>query len=178
MVANYLTHPDDVKVLVAGIRVIQRLANTTVMQTQYGMTVDYEEYGDCAKRFGFVTPFNRFSSPNQLNYRYDTDAFWSCAVKYYTGPENHQACSCRMGPKSDPMAVVDNKLKIHDLSNVRIMDASAMPVLVSGNTHATIVMMAERGVDWIKEEWLKPDLDGRFGEEVPQKAPGIQAPVD
>lgn len=60
MVANYLTHPDDVKVLVAGIRVIQRLANTTVMQTQYGMTIDYEEYGDCAKRFGLVAPTSFF----------------------------------------------------------------------------------------------------------------------
>lgn len=63
MVANYLTHPDDVKVLVAGIRVIQRLANTSVMQNQYGMTIDYEEYGDCAKRFGFVT-LHFFSSDN------------------------------------------------------------------------------------------------------------------
>ncbi|CAG9763950.1 unnamed protein product [Ceutorhynchus assimilis] len=137
MVANYLTEPADVNVLVAGIRLIQRLANTTVMR-RYGMTVDKEEYGDCAKVYG-----------------YDTDDFWACAVKYYTGPENHQACSCKMGPKSDPEAVVDNKLSIHGLSNVRIMDASAMPVLVSGNTHATIVMMAERGVDFIEEKWLK-----------------------
>lgn len=85
-----------------------------------------------------------------------------------------------MGPKSDPLAVVDSKLKVHGLSNVRIMDASAMPVLVSGNTHATIVMMAERGVDFIKEKWLNPDLGSRFGsnsEEVTQRTPGVQAPV-
>jgi len=85
-----------------------------------------------------------------------------------------------MGPRSDPLAVVDSKLKVHGLSNVRIMDASAMPVLVSGNTHATIVMMAERGVDFIKEKWLNPDLGSRFGsssEEVTQRAPGVQAPV-
>ncbi|XP_066249346.1 glucose dehydrogenase [FAD, quinone]-like [Euwallacea similis] len=169
MVANYLTEPDDVKVLVAGIRVIQRLANSSVMKDEYGMSIKHEDYGDCAKRFG-----------------YDTNAFWSCAIKYYTGPENHQACSCKMGPSSDPMAVVSDKLQIHGLSNVRIMDASAMPALVSGNTHATIVMMAERGVDFIKEQWLTNSSVGvvnRFGASsseqvaVTQKSPGVQAPI-
>ncbi|KAL1502268.1 hypothetical protein ABEB36_007434 [Hypothenemus hampei] len=158
MVANYLTEEDDVKVLVAGIRIIQRLANSSVMQDKYGMTPDNEEYGDCAKKHG-----------------YDTDAFWSCAVKYYTGPENHQASSCKMGPRSDPTAVVDHKLLVHGLSNVRIMDASAIPILVSGNTHATIVMMAERGVDFIKEKWLAPNIHDRFGgEQSPDmKASGV-----
>ncbi|ERL90960.1 hypothetical protein D910_08302 [Dendroctonus ponderosae] len=160
MVANYLSHPDDVRVLVAGIRVIQQLANTTILRESYGMAPDHEEYGECLSK-----------------HRKDTDAFWSCAVKYYTGPENHQACSCKMGPKSDPLAVVDNKLLIHGLNNVRIMDASAMPVLVSGNTHATIVMMAERGVDFIKEKWLGANtIEERLGQDS-QRSPGVQAPV-
>ncbi|KAH1001172.1 hypothetical protein HUJ04_013419 [Dendroctonus ponderosae] len=160
MVANYLSHPDDVRVLVAGIRVIQQLANTTILRESYGMAPDHEEYGECLSK-----------------HRKDTDAFWSCAVKYYTGPENHQACSCKMGPKSDPLAVVDNKLLIHGLNNVRIMDASAMPVLVSGNTHATIVMMAERGVDFIKEKWLEANtIEERLGQDS-QRSPGVQAPV-
>ncbi|XP_060536165.1 glucose dehydrogenase [FAD, quinone]-like [Cylas formicarius] len=137
MVANYLIEIDDAKVLLAGIRVIQRLANSTVMREKYGMTIDYEEYGDCASKHG-----------------YDTDEFWLCAVRYYTGPENHQACSCKMGPLSDPNAVVDNKLRLHGIDNLRIMDASVMPVLVSGNTQATIIMIADRGVDFIKERWL------------------------
>ncbi|KAG5894009.1 hypothetical protein JTB14_031009 [Gonioctena quinquepunctata] len=136
MVANYLTEPEDVRTLVAGIRVIQRLANTTVLSSKYGMELDKEEYGDCAKKHG-----------------YDTDNFWECAVKYYTGPENHQTCSCKMGPASDPKAVVDNKLSVHGIDGIRITDASAMPIIVSGNTHATIVMMAERAVDFIKEKW-------------------------
>nr|CAH7768386.1 unnamed protein product [Callosobruchus chinensis] len=114
MVANYLTAPEDAAVLVEGVRVIQKLANTTVLQHKYGIHLQREEYGDCA------------------NFRYDTDNFWHCAVRYYTGPENHQACSCKMGPSSDPLAVVDNKLAIHGIDGIRIMDASAMPVLVSG----------------------------------------------
>lgn len=121
--------------------------------------IDKEEYGDCAKEHG-----------------YDTDEFWECAVKYYTGPENHQACSCRMGPKSDPMAVVDNKLLVHGLTNVRIVDASAMPLLVSGNTHATIVMMAERAVDFIKEKWSGGNVVvNRFGDQN-QRIPAVTSP--
>ncbi|CAH0551850.1 unnamed protein product [Brassicogethes aeneus] len=136
MVANYLEEPEDAAVLVEGVRVIQRLMNTTVMRNKYGMKLDKDEHGDCAKKFG-----------------YDTDDFWHCAVRYYTGPENHQASSCRMGPKSDPMAVVNNKLQLYGVDGIRIMDASVMPYLVSGNTHATIVMIAERGVEWIKQTW-------------------------
>ncbi|VEN52741.1 unnamed protein product [Callosobruchus maculatus] len=146
MVANYLTAPEDAAVLVEGVRIIQKLANTTVLRQKYGIHLQREEYGDCAKRYG-----------------YDTDNFWHCAVRYYTGPENHQACSCKMGPSSDPMAVVDNKLALHGIDGIRIMDASAMPALVSGNTHATIVMMAERGVDFIKEKWGPASTIGNRG---------------
>lgn len=40
------------------------------------------------------------------------DEYWECAVMRNTGPENHQAGSCKMGPASDPMAVVDHELKV------------------------------------------------------------------
>lgn len=72
-----------------------------------------------------------------------------------------------MGPKSDHMAVVDNQLMIHGIDGIRIMDASAMPIIVSGNTHATIVMMAERGVEFIKKRWISTtSLDNRGGFET------------
>lgn len=66
-----------------------------------------------------------------------------------------------MGPNSDPMSVVDDQLMIHGIDGIRVMDASAMPIIVSGNTHATIVMMAERGVDFIKKRWLLNSLNNR-----------------
>lgn len=54
MVANYLTEPEDANVLVDGVRVIQRLMNTTVLRNKYGLYLDKEEYGDCAAKFGYV----------------------------------------------------------------------------------------------------------------------------
>lgn len=60
-----------------------------------------------------------------------------------------------MGPESERMSVVDHELMIHGINGIRIMDASAMPSIVSGNTHATVVMMAERGVEFIRKKWEK-----------------------
>lgn len=105
-------------------------------------------------------------------FSYDTDDFWQCAVRYYTGPENHQASSCRMGPASDPLACVNNKLEVYGISGLRIMDASVMPYLVSGNTHATIVLIAERGVAFIKQKWLPTNtIANRFGSGAAETKP-------
>lgn len=161
MLANYLTEPEDVATLVEGVRVCQRLGNTTILKGKYGAELDKEEYGDCAEK-----------------YTYDSDDFWACAVKHSTGPENHQGGSCKMGPTTDPLAVVDNKLQVYGLVGVRIMDASVMPTLVSGNTHATCVMIAERGVNFIKEKWLGSVLGNRAGYDTsPNYYPNTQKPV-
>lgn len=52
MVANYLTEPEDAATLVAGIRVIQKLANSSILTGKYGIELLREEYGDCADKYG------------------------------------------------------------------------------------------------------------------------------
>jgi choline dehydrogenase len=53
---------------------------------------------------------------------------------------------------SDALAVVDARLRVHGVAGLRVIDCSAMPTLVSGNTNAPAVMMAEKAVDLIRED--------------------------
>jgi choline dehydrogenase-like flavoprotein len=62
----------------------------------------------------------------------------------------HIAGTCKMGPASDPMAVVDQWCHVHGLSGLRVADASIMPDVVRANTNVTTMMIAERCADFIK----------------------------
>jgi choline dehydrogenase len=63
----------------------------------------------------------------------------------------HPVGSCKMGPSSDPMAVVDNRCRVHGLVGLRVVDASVMPTLVGGNTNAPTIMIAERVAGFMQE---------------------------
>jgi choline dehydrogenase len=67
-----------------------------------------------------------------------------------TGIAGHSSLTCKMGPASDALAVVDQYCRVHGLSHLRVVDASAMPEIPRANTNATIIMLAERAADLLR----------------------------
>ncbi|MCH7800399.1 MAG: GMC family oxidoreductase N-terminal domain-containing protein, partial [Chloroflexi bacterium] len=67
------------------------------------------------------------------------------------GTQHHSSGTCKMGPESDPMAVVDQYLRVHGIERLRVIDASVMPDVVRANTNATTIMIAEKAAEWLSE---------------------------
>jgi len=125
--ANYLSSTVDQEVAVAGMRWSRKFAETNTLRTLIS-----EE----------LHPGLTATTDEQL-----LDAGRNLAQSIY-----HPTSTCKMGPSSDPMAVVDERLRIHGLNRIRVVDASIMPTLISGNTNAPTIMIAEKAAEMILED--------------------------
>jgi len=133
--AGYFTHPDDIKVLVEGVKFAMSLAQT-----------------DALKRLG--TKFwDKMPMPGCESIELWSDDYWACVCRQYTTTIYHHSGTAKMGPPSDAGAVVNHQLKVYGVPRLRVVDASIMPTIVSGNTNAPVVMIAEKASDMIKEDW-------------------------
>ncbi|XP_017851680.1 glucose dehydrogenase [FAD, quinone] [Drosophila busckii] len=133
---NYLTDDFDMKTLIEGVKIAVALSRTKAMQ-RFGSRLSQLHWPGCEQ----LMPF--------------TDAYWECMIRRYTSTIYHPVGTCKMGPYWDKDAVVDAKLRVYGVRGLRVIDASIMPKLVSGNTNAPVIMIAEKGSDMIKEFWIK-----------------------
>jgi len=83
-----------------------------------------------------------------------TDDEWLEFARINGQTTYHVVGTCKMG--QDPMAVVDHQLRVHGVGGLRVIDASIMPTMVSGNTNAAVIMIAEKGADMVKEAARQP----------------------
>ncbi|XP_049840527.1 glucose dehydrogenase [FAD, quinone]-like [Schistocerca gregaria] len=133
---RYLSRPRDLAVLADGLRLAARAAATPPMRA-WGVAVDDAPRPGCRH-----LPFA-------------SDQYWRCVARVHTGPENHQAGTCKMGPSWDYTAVVDARLRVHGVAALRVVDASIFPEVPNGNPVAPIIMVAEKAADMIKEDWRR-----------------------
>jgi choline dehydrogenase len=120
---NMLSHPDDLKCLVAGVRLVRK-----ILAAQAFDKYRIEEY----------FPGEAVQSDEAIGQ----------AIKDKLGLEYHPVGTCKMG--SDDMAVVDAQLRVHGMEGLRVIDASIMPLLTGSNTNAPTIMIAEKAADMIK----------------------------
>lgn len=93
-----------------------------------------------------------FDIPDCRHLSYESDDYLKCYIRYKSANCYHSVGTAKMGPASDPDAVVDNTLKVFGISGLRIGDASVIPNIISGNTNAVTIMIAERLADFVKDE--------------------------
>jgi len=124
MQPNYLSTTHDRATLVAGIRLARQLAATLALAPYVE-----SEYmpGPHAASDDDLLEFARASGATIF----------------------HPSGTCKMGPAADALAVVDPQLRVHGIGNLRVVDCSIMPTLVSGNTNAPVIMIAEKAADMI-----------------------------
>ncbi|KAJ0173018.1 hypothetical protein K1T71_011194 [Dendrolimus kikuchii] len=131
---NYLTHPDDMATLIASIRYSIKLVETPPFQ-KYGAKL-------YTKKF-----------PNCKQHTFNSDSYWDCALRTTTATLHHQIATCKMGPSSDPNAVVDPELRVYGIKNLRVADSSIIPRTIAAHTNAPAIMIGERAADFIKNTW-------------------------
>jgi choline dehydrogenase len=126
---NYLTTEDDRCTVVEGLKAVRRLMGASAMKPY--VLAEHAPGG-----------------------RVNTDEAWLDYARAVGGTVYHPTSTCRMG--QDRLAVVDERLRLRGAAALRVVDASIMPEVVSGNTNAATIMIAEKAADLILGDAVAP----------------------
>lgn len=131
---NFFSDKRDVKALVEGLKLSARFVETSTF-----------------KKSGLK--YVRTPAPICKDKK-NLDEYLECLTLNYYVPYYHPVGTCKMGPVTDPNAVVDSRLKVHGIKGLRVIDASIMTFITRGNTNAPTIMIGEKGSDLIKEDHM------------------------
>lgn len=119
---NYLADPRDLKKLIQGVKMARKVLAQNAFTPYRGLEIQPGE---------------------EVQDDQDIEKF----IRAKAQTDYHPVGTCKMG--GDPMAVVDERLRVHGLRNIRVVDASIMPTLIGGNTNAPVTAIAEKAADMI-----------------------------
>lgn len=129
---KYLTHPYDLAVAVEGVKIALRLMESDAMRALGAKPWDI--------------PLDACYSAGPIW----SDPYIACLVRHMAHTTWHACCTCPMG--SDERAVVDHRLRVRGLKSLRVVDASVMPTIVTGNLNAPVMMIADKAAAMIRQD--------------------------
>ncbi len=124
---NFFGHPDDMATLMRGFKEARRIMSQPALAALSGNEIE---------------PGAQLTSDEQIEQ----------ALRDIVNTAYHPCGTCKMGPDNDPMAVVDNRLRVRGIAGLRLADASIMPKVISGNTSAPTMMIGARAASFITED--------------------------
>ncbi|XP_044738906.1 glucose dehydrogenase [FAD, quinone]-like [Chrysoperla carnea] len=131
---NYFSEPEDLDLLVSGVKEAIRIAGKPALKIYEPRIVETK-----------VPHCNKFS--------FGTDEYWRCAIRALPFTLAHFGGTCKMGRIEDSSTVVNTRLKVHGIKNLRVIDISVFPSPVSAHYGAVAMMIGEKGADIIKQDW-------------------------
>lgn len=134
MESGLLSHPDDVRVLIEGIRVSMQIA-------------DHPHFKAMGTKIN-PTPF--YGCRNEKR---NSDQYWECVIRQVGTTLQHQSGTCKMGPHWDKEAVVSPELQVYGVKNLRVADTSIFPTIIAGHPNSVAMMIGEKAADMIKDYW-------------------------
>ncbi|GBM94467.1 Glucose dehydrogenase [FAD, quinone] [Araneus ventricosus] len=129
---KYFSHPDDLEIVVAGMKKCKEIGESEPL-VKIGSKLFSTVYPGCENTAG------------------DDNKNFRCMAKSIMITASHQVGTVKMGDPKDPSTVLDPQLRVKTIRNLRVVDASVMPNLPSGNTNVPTMMIGEKASDMIKE---------------------------
>ena len=131
---NFYEDPYDLEMQLIGLKKIIELSKTKAFQ-KYGSRL------------------SEIPVPGCEHLRFGSDDYWRCVIRHFSIAIWHLSGTCKMGPVTDPGAVVDARLRVYGVKGLRVADASIMPMVPAAHTNIPSMVVGVKAADMIKQDW-------------------------